>query len=73
MLICVISGTALMGRDGFFGRLCFEKWRSENMSELTSLRNIGKEMEKKLTAVGIDSAEKLTTRLWRSENEVGGH
>ncbi len=43
------------------------------MSELTSLRNIGKEMEKKLTAVGIDSAEKLTTRLWRSENEVGGH
>ena len=29
------------------------------MSELTSLRNIGKEMEKKLTSVGIDSAEKL--------------
>lgn len=29
------------------------------MSELTSLRNIGKEMEKKLTPVGIDSAEKL--------------
>ena len=29
------------------------------MSELTSLRNIGKEMEKKLTSVGIDSVEKL--------------
>lgn len=29
------------------------------MSDLTSLRNIGKEMEKKLTSVGIDSAEKL--------------
>lgn len=29
------------------------------MSRLTSLRNIGKEMEKKLTSVGIDSAEKL--------------
>lgn len=30
------------------------------MAELTSMMNIGKEMEKKLTAVGIDSAEKLT-------------
>ena len=29
------------------------------MSELTSMANIGKEMEKKLTYVGIDSAEKL--------------
>lgn len=29
------------------------------MSELISLRNIGREMEKKLTSVGIDSAEKL--------------
>lgn len=29
------------------------------MSELTSMMNIGKEMEKKLTAVGIDSSEKL--------------
>lgn len=29
------------------------------MSELTSMRNIGKEMEKKLTTVGIDSSEKL--------------
>lgn len=29
------------------------------MSELTSMINIGKEMEKKLTAVGIDSPEKL--------------
>ena len=29
------------------------------MSELTSMANIGKEMEKKLTSVGIDSAEKL--------------
>lgn len=29
------------------------------MAELTSMRNIGKEMAKKLTAVGIDSAEKL--------------
>lgn len=29
------------------------------MSELTSMINIGKEMAKKLTAVGIDSSEKL--------------
>lgn len=29
------------------------------MSELTSMMNIGKEMERKLTAVGIDSAERL--------------
>lgn len=29
------------------------------MSELTSMMNIGKEMERKLTTVGIDSAEKL--------------
>lgn len=29
------------------------------MAELTSLRNIGKEMSRKLTAVGIDSCEKL--------------
>ena len=29
------------------------------MSELTSMTNIGKEMEKKLTAIGIDSPEKL--------------
>lgn len=29
------------------------------MSELTSMMNIGKEMARKLTAVGIDSAEKL--------------
>lgn len=29
------------------------------MSELTSMMNIGKEMEKKLKMVGIDSAEKL--------------
>ena len=29
------------------------------MAELTSMRNIGKEMARKLTAVGIDSAEKL--------------
>ncbi|MDE7267115.1 MAG: TfoX/Sxy family protein, partial [Lachnospiraceae bacterium] len=29
------------------------------MSELTSMMNIGKEMEKKLTAIGIDSPEKL--------------
>ena len=29
------------------------------MSELTSMRNIGKEMAKKLTTVGIDSSEKL--------------
>ena len=31
----------------------------ENMSELTSMMNIGKEMAKKLTAVGIDSSERL--------------
>lgn len=29
------------------------------MSELTSMINIGKEMEKKLTSIGIDSSEKL--------------
>ena len=29
------------------------------MSDLTSMMNIGKEMEKKLTAIGIDSSEKL--------------
>ena len=31
----------------------------ESMSELTSMMNIGKEMERKLTSVGIDSTEKL--------------
>lgn len=30
------------------------------MAELTSMRNIGREMAAKLKAVGIDSAEKLT-------------
>ncbi len=30
------------------------------MAELTSMMNIGKEMAKKLTSVGIDSPEKLT-------------
>ena len=29
------------------------------MAELTSMMNIGKELEKKLNAVGIDSAEQL--------------
>ena len=29
------------------------------MSELTSMTNIGKEMARKLTSVGIDSSEKL--------------
>lgn len=29
------------------------------MAELTEMMNIGKEMAKKLTAVGIDSSEKL--------------
>ncbi len=29
------------------------------MSELTSMRNIGKEMEKKLISVGIESSEQL--------------
>lgn len=29
------------------------------MSELTSMMNIGKEMARKLTSVGIDSSEKL--------------
>lgn len=29
------------------------------MPELTSMMNIGKEMEKKLTSIGIDSPEKL--------------
>lgn len=30
------------------------------MAELASMRNIGREMARKLAAVGIDSAEKLT-------------
>lgn len=30
------------------------------MAGLTSMRNIGKEMERKLTAVGIDTPEKLS-------------
>ena len=30
------------------------------MAELISMRNIGKEIEKKLKSVGIDSAEELT-------------
>lgn len=30
------------------------------MADLTSMMNIGKEMRRKLTAVGIDCAEKLT-------------
>lgn len=30
------------------------------MAELSSMRNIGKEIEKKLKTIGIDSAEKLT-------------
>jgi len=29
------------------------------MSDLTAMMNIGREMEKKLTSVGIDSSEKL--------------
>ena len=29
------------------------------MAELTSMRNIGREMERKLTSVGISSAEEL--------------
>ena len=29
------------------------------MTELNSMENIGREMAKKLTSVGIDSAEKL--------------
>lgn len=29
------------------------------MSKLTSMMNIGKEMERKLSSIGIDSAEKL--------------
>lgn len=29
------------------------------MAELTSMKNIGREMSRKLTAVGIDTAEKL--------------
>ena len=31
----------------------------ENMAGLTSMMNIGKEMEKKLTSIGIKSSEKL--------------
>ena len=30
------------------------------MQELTSMKNIGKEISKKLTAVGIDTPNKLT-------------
>lgn len=33
--------------------------RKTMMSELTSMRNIGKEMEKKLKSVGVGSAEEL--------------
>ncbi len=29
------------------------------MSELTAMKNIGKEMSRKLTAIGIDTSEKL--------------
>lgn len=32
---------------------------NKTMSELTSMMNIGKEMARKLTSVGIDSSEKL--------------
>lgn len=32
---------------------------AEAMAALTSMMNIGREMERKLTAVGIDSSEKL--------------
>lgn len=32
------------------------------MSGLTEMRNIGKEMAKKLTTIGIDSSEKLIKR-----------
>ena len=33
--------------------------RGSGMAGLTSMANIGREMEKKLAAVGIDSPEKL--------------
>lgn len=33
--------------------------KGEPMAELTSMMNIGKEMARKLTSVGIDSSEKL--------------
>lgn len=33
--------------------------RRKNVSELMSMKNIGKEMARKLTSVGIDSSEKL--------------
>jgi len=38
---------------------CRAGWRKKYMPELTDLMNIGKEMAKKLNAVGIDSSEKL--------------
>lgn len=34
-------------------------FREENMAELTSMINIGKEMAKKLATVGIDSSQEL--------------
>jgi len=40
------------------------------MSELTSMMNIGKEMEKKLTSVGIESSENLKREL---QNESRQH
>ena len=39
--------------------ICKVEAGEKNMSELTSMMNIGKEMAKKLSAVGIDSSEKL--------------
>ena len=33
--------------------------RRKNMSELMSMKNIGKEMAKKLISVGIESSEEL--------------
>ena len=36
------------------------------MSELTSMMNIGKEMEKKLTFVGIESSEKLIMEVQKT-------
>lgn len=38
---------------------CFVQQKEIGMQDLTSMRNIGKEMDKKLKSVGIDSPDKL--------------
>lgn len=46
-------------RAAIYKRINRNITQENNMSELTSMMNIGKEMSNKLTSVGIDSSEKL--------------